>query len=95
MVLDFPLLFGSRYTQIQPCRSCRQPTKHVSLILTISDKSISILVDEIVWKFLHGNLYHSPCPALIDLLLLMNADSLIKSINMLSKLVVKMMKISE
>ena len=33
--------------------------------------------------------------ALIDLLLLMNADSLIKSINMLSKLVVKMMKISE
>ena len=34
-------------------------------------------------------------PALIDLLLLMNADSLIKSINMLSKLVVKMMKISE
>ena len=34
--------------------------------------------------------------ALIDLLLLMNADSLIKSINMLSKMVVKMkMKISE
>ena len=33
---------------------------------------------------------------LIDLLLLMNADSLIKSINMLSKMVVKMkMKISE
>jgi len=36
-----------------------------------------------------------PCPALIDLLLLMNAGSLTKSINMLSKLVVKMMKISE
>ena len=35
-------------------------------------------------------------PALIDLLLLMmNADSLIKSINMLSKIVVEMMKISE
>ena len=34
--------------------------------------------------------------ALIDLLLLMmNADSLIKSINMLSKMVVKMMKISK
>ena len=34
--------------------------------------------------------------ALIDLLLLMmNADSLIKSINMLSKIVVEMMKISE
>ena len=34
--------------------------------------------------------------ALIDLLLFMNADSLIKSINMLSKMVVKMkMKISE
>ena len=34
--------------------------------------------------------------ALIDLLLLMmNADSLIKSINMVSKIVVEMMKISE
>ena len=33
--------------------------------------------------------------ALIDLLLLMNADSLIKSINLLSKMVVEMMKISE
>ena len=34
--------------------------------------------------------------ALIDLLLLMmNADSLIKSINMLSKIVVEMMKISK
>ena len=34
--------------------------------------------------------------ALIDLLLLMHTDSLIKSINMLSKMVVKMkMKISE
>ena len=33
--------------------------------------------------------------ALIDLLLLMNADSLIKSINMLSKIVVEMMKMSE
>ena len=79
--------------QILPCRSRRQPIKHVSLILTFSDKSI--LLDEIGWKFLHGNLYHSPCPALIDLLLLMNADSLVKSINMLSKIVVKMMKIIE
>ena len=33
--------------------------------------------------------------ALIVLLLLMNADSLVKSINMLSKIVVKMMKIIE
>ena len=32
---------------------------------------------------------------LIDLLLLMNADSLVKSINLLSKMVVEMMKISE
>ena len=35
---------------------------HVSLIVTISDKSI--LVDEIGWKFLHGNLYRYPCLAL-------------------------------
>ena len=41
--------------QIQLCRSRRQPNKHVSIIVTISDKSI--LVDEIGWKFLHGNLY--------------------------------------